>query len=246
MSALTYRRAGLVTRDQTRGLSLSMVIFIGAVGVGFLLVALLIVAMDGFDGPEARSVWENSAYATRYYPLALGIMLTPVYLALGVANGVTRRAFSLGAMGTVVVIAAIMAVFEAVGYALENGLYQLAGLTQELTTPHLFDSGTQVWISVPEVGITVAGNVAAGLLIGTTYYRWGRLWPTIALPLTFAPALAVEALMSVGWPGGLMIDLWGIERRPLWLVIPTSLLVIALTFAATHVLVHTTAVHPQA
>ena len=245
MSALTYRKAGLVARDQTRGLWLSLAIFVAFVGGGFLLVSALVVALDGFDGPGATSVWENSAYATRYYPLALGVMLTPVYLALGIANGVTRRTFSLGAMGTVVAIAGVMAVLEAVGYAVEDGFYRLAGLTQELTTPHLFDSGSQVWISAPEVWITVTGNVAAGWLIGTVYYRWGWLWPTLALPLTFAPALAVEALMSVGWPGGLMIDVWGIERGPLWLVMPASLLVIALTFALAHMLVRSAAVRPQ-
>lgn len=245
MSATTYRKSVLVTRDLTRGLSISMAIFVVVVGAGFLLVGLVIGAAGAFDGPGASSVWENSAYATRYYPLALGTMLTPVYLAVAVAHGVTRRSFGLGAAGVVLVIAALMAAFEGVGYVVEYALYELGGLTQEFKVPHLFDTGTELWITVPEVWITVSGNVAAGWLIGSAYYKWGSLGPTLALPLLAVPALAVEALMSVGWPGALMIDVWNIERAPLGVAMPASLAIIALTLWGTQILVRGLPVRPK-
>lgn len=245
MSATTYRKSVQITRDLVRGLWKSMAIFVVVVGAGFLAVGLIIAAAGAIDGPSAESIWENSAYATRYYPLALGVMLTPVYLSVAVAHGVTRRSFGLGAAGVVLVVAGVMAVFEAVGYAVENGLYSLGGVTQEFTTPHLFDSATQFWITVPEVWITVSGNVAAGWLIGSAYYKWGSLGPTLALPLLLAPALSVEALMSVGWPGALMTDVWNIDRSPLWLAIPASLVIIVLTLWGTQTFVRSLPVRPQ-
>ncbi len=246
MSSLTMHKGVLVARDHVRGLSISLTIFIAIVGAGFLLVGLFIVALDGFDGPLAESVWENSAYATRYYPLALGVMLTGVYFAVGVANGVTRRGISLGAAVTVLALSATMAVLEAAGYAIEHGMYTLGGLTQQFTTPHLFDSGTEFWIIVPEVWVTVSANVAVGWLIGTAYYKWGALGPTLALPLLVVPALVVEALMSVGWAGAAMENVADVARAPLVLAIPGSIAVIALTLWGTHMLIRTIAVRPSA
>lgn len=246
MKSLTTDKGVLVARDMTRGLSMSLTIFMTIVGAGFLLVGLFIVALGGFDGPLADSVWENSAYATRYYPLAIGVMLTGVYFAVGVSNGVTRRGFALGASVTVLAIAAAMAVLEAAGYLIEHGMYTLGGLTQQFTTPHLFDSGTEFWIIVPEVWITVSANVAVGWLIGTAYYKWGALGPTLALPLLVVPALVVEGLMSVGWAGAVMENAVDVARPPLVLAIPGSIAVIALTLWGTHMLIRTIAVRPSA
>lgn len=244
MNSLTTGKAALVARDMTRGLSMSLTIFMVIVGAGFLLVGLFIVALGGFDGPLADSVWENSAYATRYYPLAIGVMLTGFYFEVGVANGVTRRTFALGAAATVLAVAAAMALLEAAGYAIEHGMYSLGGLTQQFTTPHLFDAGTEVWIVVPEVWITVSANVAVGWLIGTAYYKWGALGPTLALPLLVVPALVVEALMAVGWAGAVMENVVD-ARAPLVLAIPGSVAVIALTLWGTHLLVRTIVVRPS-
>ncbi|PSL03553.1 hypothetical protein CLV30_10732 [Haloactinopolyspora alba] len=245
MSSITYRKAGLVSRDVLWALRISAGWFAAIVVVVFLGIGVGIELAGGLDGSTPNSVWETSAYATRYWPMAMGIMLTPFYLPVCVASGVTRRSFGIGAALVVAGLAAVMAVLEGVGYIVEHGLYALADSTPQFESPHLFDSGLHIWVSMPEVWITVCGNVAAGWLIGSVYYRWGWLWPTLALPLLVVPTLAVEAAMSVGWPGDVMIGVLGVDRAPLGVAIPASLVIIALTLWGTHRLVRTTAVRPR-
>lgn len=245
MSATTYRRAVLVTGDISRGLWIALVGFMAIIAVIFLAIGVAGALAGNLDGGAGDSMWENSAYATRYFPLALGVMLTTAYLPIAVANGVTRRSFGLGGAAVVLGIAAVMAVLEAAGYLVENGLYRLAGATPEFTTPHLFGSGTEFWVVVPEVWITVSANVAVGWLIGSAYYRWGWFGPTLALPLMLVPTLAVEALMSIGWAGALMIDTLSIDRRPLWLAVPVSLAIVAATLWGTAWFVRGMAIRSQ-
>lgn len=244
-AATTLRRGGLVLRDLARGLALALAAFMGIIAIVFALIGVGMALGGNFDDDVARSAWENSAYATRYFPLALGIMLTPTFLPAYVAHGVTRRSFAVGAAAAVLLIAAVMAVLEAAGYLIEDGVYRLAGADQEFTTPHLFDSGAQAWVVVPEVWIVVAANVAAGWLIGSAYYRWSWFGPTLALPLLLAPMLVVEALMSVGWAGTVMIDILGVDRGPLWLVIPASLAVLAVNLLLAYALIRRVAVRPR-
>lgn len=230
MSTLTVRHSRLIVRDLATGLRLNVLIFAAIFVVIFAVVGLIVALTGSLDGSTWDSVWENSAYGTRYFPLSLGIMLAPAYLPICVASGMTRRSFAIAAGIVVMAIAFGMALLEAAGYAVEYGLFQAAGGVQDFQSPHLFSDGLDVFWILLEVTITVGANVMAGYLIGAAYYRWGWFGPTLALPLLVAPTLAVEALMSVGWPGGLMIDTWGIERAPLAVVIPGSLAIIALNW----------------
>ncbi|TDD95800.1 hypothetical protein [Jiangella asiatica] len=242
MSATTYQRTGVAVRDLTLGFRLSLIWFVVIIAIAFAVIGAIVVSVR--DPSTTESVWENSAYATRYFPLSQGIMLTAVYLPVAVASGLTRRTFGYAATIGVIGISGIMAVFEAAGYLVEYWAFDLTGDVPTYATPHLFEHGYQFWISVPEVWIVVAGNVAAGWLIGSAYYRWGWLGPTLALPLLIIPALVVEALMSVGWAGAAM-DAMGFERPPTWLAVTSCLAVLAITLSGVHRFVRTIDIRPQ-
>ncbi|RIQ11078.1 hypothetical protein [Jiangella rhizosphaerae] len=241
MSALTYRRSRASFLDLSAGFSQAVGWFIVTVAVIFLVIGVII---DLATGGTSESIWENSAYATRYFPLSMGIMITAAYLPVAVASGVTRRSFGWAGAGVVIALSGLMALFEAGGYLIEYGLYRAVGETPEFTTPHLFDQGYQFWLIVPEVWIVVAANVAAGWLIGSAYYKWGWFGPTLALPLLLLPLLAVEAIMAVGWAGA-ALDAMNVEHLPTAAAVPAALAVLTLTLAGIHSFVRTIDLRPQ-
>ncbi|HEY9409077.1 MAG TPA: hypothetical protein VIP77_05795 [Jiangellaceae bacterium] len=245
MTSITYRQAGRVTRDLGWGLWQVLIMFAGIVVLIFGGIGVVMAVTGSFDGSSWDSVWENSAYATRYFPLAMGIMLTAAYLPVCIASGMTRRAFGLGASAIVVGMALVMAVLEAAGYLVEDLLFTIGGGTQQFTSPHLFDAGTDVLVIIAEVSVLVAAHVAVGWSIGTAYYTSGWFWPTIMLPFMLVPIALVEGLMSVGWAGSLTIDTWGWDRVPLDTAIPLSLAVIALTLWANQLAVRSIDIRPQ-
>ena len=245
MTSITYRQAGRVTRDLSWGLWRVLIMFVGIVVAIFAVVGVVVYVTGDFDGSTWDSVWENSAYATRYFPLAMGIMLTAAYLPVCVASGMTRRAFGLGASAIVVGMALVMAALEAAGYLIEDLLFTIGGGTQHFTSPHLFDAGTDVLVIIAEVAIVVSAHVAVGWAIGTAYYTSGWFWPTLLLPFMLVPIALVEGLMSVGWAGSLTIDTWGWDRLPLGTAIPLSLAVTALTLWGNQLAVRSIDIKPQ-
>lgn len=245
MTATTYRQAGRVARNLGSGVVPILALFMAIILVVFMTISVSTVLIGTPDGSAWDSVWEDSAYATRYFPLAMGILLVAAYLPVAVASGVTRRSFGLGSAVVIGGIAVTMAVLEAAGYLIEYMVYRAADGGQELTTPHLFSTGTEVIVVIAEVTIVVAAHVATGWLIGAAYYRWGWQWPTLALPLLIAPALLVEALMSVGWAGALMIDTWGIDRGPLAVIVPGALLALVVTWLSGQLIIRAVPIRTQ-
>ncbi|TDD71652.1 hypothetical protein E1262_05825 [Jiangella aurantiaca] len=241
-AALAYRRSRASFLDLSAGFSTAVLWFFATVAVIFLLIGLGIELASGIDGGE--SIWENSQYATRYFPLSMGIMITAAYLPVAVASGVTRRSFAWAGTGAVLALSGLMALFEAGGYLIEYGLYRVIDVTPQFTTRHLFDQGYQFWIIVPEVWIVVAANVAAGWLIGSAYYKWGWFGPTLALPLLLLPLVAVEAIMAVGWAGE-ALDAMNVEHLPTAAAVPAALAVLALTLAGMQRFVRAIDLRPQ-
>jgi hypothetical protein len=227
--------------------------FMGYVTLGFLLVVILVflafgvfqAIVDGLgeDGAWA-SVWEFSEQPMRYFPMSIGVMLVPTLMPAYVANGVTRREFTVGAVLMIIGATLGLAAVGAIGLAVEKWAYGWAGHVPTYTFPHLFDGPENVVAVVGEFAILISSHMVAGWLIGYTYYRYGGWIGTFLLPLTVLPALAVEVLTSVSWIGGLLLDNTGYERLPLPLVVPAVLAILAGTVLLNYVLIRRLAIKP--
>jgi len=228
MNALELR----VARQVLAGLRPVLAWFSAIVLIIFTLLGIgIILSSDPGNGAAEIA----GAGAVRYFPMAIGIMLTPTMLPMYVAQGVTRRQFARVGVLVTLAFAALMALLMCVGYAIEALLYRLGGQTYELGLPHLFDSWNDFALIFTEYVILTAASVASGWLIGTMYYRMRWFWATLLIPVCLVPAAAAELLLQTSWVGSGLEDA-GWTRPPLGMALPLSLLAVAVAMAATYVL----------
>lgn len=220
-----------VARQVLAGLGPVLAWFTAIILVAFTLVGIgLVLSADDNTAAEIAG-----AGAIRYFPMAIGIMLTPAMLPMYVAQGVTRRQFArVGALVTLA-FATLTALFMCVAYTIEALIYRLGGETYELGLPHLFDSWNDFALIFTEYVVLTAASIAAGWLIGTTYYRAHWFWATLLIPVCLVPTAAAELLLQTSWIGSGFQDA-GWTRPPLGLAIPLCLVAIALAMAAIYVL----------
>lgn len=220
------------TRQILAGLRPVLTWFIAIAAVAFTLIGLGILLTSDPDGVATEIA---GAGAIRYFPMAIGIMLTPTMLPMYVAQGVTRRQFARVCVLVTLALAALMALFMCVAYAVEALAYRLGGETYALGLPHLFDSWNEFGLIFTEYLVLTAASIAAGWLIGSVYYRLHWFWATLLIPVCLIPAAAAELLLQTSWIGA------GLERadwtRPaLGLAIPLAMLAVAVAAAVNYVL----------
>lgn len=136
----------------------------------FLAVTALTVAVS-FVTEIRISGWEVGTQLVRWFVGAIGVYLTAVHLPLYLAHGRTRRevARALAVFGPL--YAALVGVLVAVGYALERGVYAIAGWPQRLDDTHLYSSPTDYPLIALEHALVLVVWLAAGALAGAAFYR---------------------------------------------------------------------------
>lgn len=218
----------------TSGLAATLGIFLAIVVAIFVVVGAATAAF----GEVAASVWQYAGSgAFKYFPLAIAIMLTPVFLPIYVAQGVTRRQFAVGGALFAVAWAVALTLTMVAGYGIEAAAYGANGWPHAFETPHLFDSWTQVHLVIAEYFPLIAVHMVTGWIIGTTYYILGWFRATLLLPVSAAPALAVEALLATSWIGT-AIEEFTTHRPPLPAVaVVGALLVIGAAWAVSYGLI---------
>jgi hypothetical protein len=231
MTATTVDRPAAAVPGQLRRVFVFLVYGVRQMLIGYWLVMLLGFTATGViihlvKGTLDESVWDYAAQSPKYFNASVGVMLTPAFLTLLVAHGVTRRALAIAGTALLVLNAAGMAVLWAVIYLLERGLFSWQGWPQELNNPHLFTETTQSGLVFTEFFLLVLSHEVAGWLIGTTFFRY-RFWGGLAfLPLTLLPAVGTELLLLSGWVAQALGDL-GLERPPLGVSAPVVLAICA-------------------
>lgn len=210
------------------------------VGLGFLQALV-----GGFgDTGQWISVWENSLQPMRYFPLAMAIIFGAGMLPTYVAHGVTRREFAIGAGVVIVGTSLAVAVVGLIGFGVEDLVYGMLGHTRVFESPHLYATpGDVAWVAVEYALMTVV-HMAAGLLIGLSYYRFGGLIGTALLLVTAAPVVAVEAMLSVSYLGRLMTEGFGWERLAAGVAVPASVAVLVATSGVVYVAVRRVPIKP--
>ncbi|NDL56562.1 hypothetical protein [Phytoactinopolyspora mesophila] len=243
-----YRRELQCARELSVSMGFVTLVFLAVVVVFFAAGGVLQAVVGGLHADGGwGSVWEYSQQAMRYYPMSIGVMLVPALMPAYVANGVTRREFTVGAVLMISGIAIGLGVVGAIGFAVEDAIFGWAGHATVYNFPHLFDGPGDVVAVVAVVGefaLHTSSHMVAGWLIGYTYYRYGGWTGTFLLPLTILPALAVEFLLGVSWIGGLLMDHTGYERLALPIVIPAVLATIAAAVLLIYFLTRRLAIKP--
>lgn len=220
-----------VTRQVLAGLRPLLALFIAIVAVAFTIVGIgLVLSSDENSAAEIAG-----AGALRYFPMAIGIMLTPTMMPMYVAQGVTRRQFARSGALITLALAALTALFMCAAYPVEALAYRLGGRTYELGLPHLFDAWNDFALIFIEYLVLTTASIAAGWLIGTMYYRLHWFWATLLIPVCLVPTAAAELLLHTSWFGS-GLEETGWTRPPLGLAITLASVAIAVAMAAAYVL----------
>ncbi|GLW05951.1 hypothetical protein Misp01_10810 [Microtetraspora sp. NBRC 13810] len=163
-------------------------------GVFYVVVTLITVAIAVF-GTLRFSAWESAIQVSRWFLLFVGVALIKEFMPLYIAHGQTRRQFGWHAAVTTCLYAPAAAALLTLGYLLEAGLYGLAGWSQALQEPHLYDAPTQVPLVFVTFLIESLVWITGGAFMMAGFYRW-RGGGLLTVPVGIA--LIVLAESSVG------------------------------------------------
>lgn len=207
-----------------------LLVYWGVMLIAFMLGGLVVQFLTDGTG---NSIWDYGTQSPKYFSMAVGISIVPAYVNAMVAQGVTRRMFSVAASIFLTVAAVLTAVLWVVGYQIERVVYDWQGWSQAMENRHLFTSTSQVGLIFAEFALLVVSHEATGWLLGVTFYRLG-FWRGLAMvPLSLVPAAATEFLLVAQWLGGPLSAL-GYHRPHLAVAVPVVAVVTALGLYAGH------------
>lgn len=141
------------------------------------------------------SIWSTASIAGYWFALGMGVYLTAVYLPVYVAHGRTRREVYRGSARFAVVFAAVLGMLLTAGYAIEAGLYRVAGVASQLPDPHPLGSPGLAMTTLAEQAVGILVYLAVGALGGAGFYRmWliGMATIPVGLGLLFVYSWASE------------------------------------------------------
>lgn len=226
-----YMAIGL--RPMIAGYWLVMVVSFLSVGVGIHIVT----------GVTDKSVWDFATQSPKYFCSAIGMAVTPAFLTLMVAHGVTRRTLVVAGSVFLTLNAVATAGLWSAAYLVERVVFVSQDWPQKLSNPHLFTSTSQVGLMFAEFGLFILAHEVAGWLIGTSFYRYG-VWKGIALlPLGLLPAVGAELLLLSQWVGQ-ALESTGWERPSLLISAPGVLLISALGLYVNYLLLRSIGLKP--
>jgi uncharacterized membrane protein len=223
---------GITDRYRLQKVLLSMVLGLRQMLVGYWMVMVVAFLVVGIviqlaTGGVDHSMWDYGAASPKYFSMAIGITITPAYFALLVAQGVTRRMFSVAAGIYLTGAAIATAVVWVVVYQLEHVLYNWQGWSETLSNPHLFTSASQPGLIFTEYFLLILSHEATGWLLGIAFLRFGFWRGVLLLPLAVIPALVGEFMVVAQWLAAILTDA-GYHRPPLAVAVPAVLVASAL------------------
>lgn len=221
------------TRPAVVGYWAVMLVVFFAIGVVFQLAT----------GRLNQSMWDYGTQSPKYFSMAMGITLTPAYLTLLIAQGVTRRMFSVAASIYIAAAAIATAGLWVLVYQAEHLIYSSQGWSQALQNPHLFGDTSQRDLIFTEFFLLILSHEAAGWLLGITFYRFGFWRGVLLLPLALIPAAAAEFLLIAQWLADALGSI-GYQRPPLAVAVPSILVVSALGMYVGYLLLRPMALKP--
>ncbi|GAB3811875.1 hypothetical protein GCM10028820_03850 [Tessaracoccus terricola] len=166
--------------------------------VGIVAAIVIVDRLGTVDLSIAQFVRNGPLF---WFVFALAIIVPTGYLTPHVANGLTRRSFTVGSLVAVAANALLHSVTTAVVLFLEGAFYAAMGWEHDTAgkgefVPGLWEQGFGVVLLDYSIG-TLAGGVS-GLLLGICFYRFGGWRGTLMLPISLAPLLVVLGLSTWG------------------------------------------------
>lgn len=216
--------------------------------LGYWAIMLIAFAVGGFivqtvSGGTGYSTWDYGTQSPKYFSMAVGIMLAPAYLKLLVAQGVTRRMFSVASSIFLVGAALATALLWVLVYQVERVIYDWQGWAAAMQNQHLFTSRSQAGLIFTEFFLLIVAHEAAGWLLGITFHRLGFWRGVLLLPLSVLPAAATEFLLIAQWLAEPLSSL-GYNRPPLAVAVPSVVVVTAAGLYAGHLILRPMALKP--
>lgn len=166
-----------------------------AIWIPFVLFVALVTGVFDFFGDIRSSGWERASQLPRWYAGAIGVYMTALYLPVYIAHGRTRREFLNQAPVAILVTTTVLATLMAIGFAIENLAYRMAGWPQTLSSTHLFESPTEFGLVVLEFWLAFVVWMVAGTFLGASFYR-NPLLGFLMLPVALLAATLVEGSLG--------------------------------------------------
>jgi hypothetical protein len=199
----------------------------------FIANAIVLAALARWGDPDV-SIWTYVGASWQRWPVgATGFTMAIVFLPMLVTNGVTRARLAQSATVTMVALAALGAAVITLGYAVEGRVFDAQGWTHVMSEDVgwiVADVGyPTIWASFALVN---AAYFASGWLAATVLRRHGWLLFVPFLVVALVPIAAVEYLMLNPFGTAQTEFLERLGRPSLWVGIPVSIGVVAVTAAA--------------
>lgn len=201
----TSRRNGATTRPQWARTALRHLQIHGYMWMWFWAICVVGIAVATVVTDRIGTVNVSIVQFVRNGPLvwfllSIAILVATAYLGPHVANGMTRRSFTVGALVAGVAISLLHAVTGTALTLLEGVVYGRMGWDHDTTpgekyTPGVWETGLGPLLL--DYSLAALAGTIGGLLVGITYYRLGGWWGTLALPLTLLPIL--YTMFSTSW-----------------------------------------------
>ena len=215
MNASTTSRVG--TPQSTLRMKITLEDQLGLAALswaGLVIFTMAVVTGVSFARDIVISGWDVATGIIPWYAAFIGGYVLHTVLPIHIAHGRTRRDFAIEVLAFSGIFTTLLALLATAGFAIEQGLYALAGWSREAPDDHLFSSYTDYATIFAEYWLMVLVWTAAGALIGAAIYRSPEGgW------LAFIPALVLVGLAGLGTeprlgPLAFIVDRLDIEADP--------------------------------
>lgn len=166
---------------------------LAVIAVGIVVVTVRVDEVE-------HSAWDHLSAGCRWFAFAMLLFVTAGGIGPYVAHGLTRRSFVTLVALDVAVTAAVFSACWTLGHAVENAVFGARGWPTSVEE-HLYADGSQLGLVALEALLAVLVYGTSGALVGAAFYRGGGWWGTLTLPLTLAPVVAAETLLTGRWIG---------------------------------------------
>lgn len=174
-----------------RKMTEDLIAFSALFWVGFVVVVSGITIGIERWGDVNRSTWDSASQIARWFTLFIGVHVGGNLLPLNIANGRTRRDFSIETALFLLAYAVAGGILMTLGWVIERGLYAIGDWPQRLDNPHLFSSAHDYPRIFIESFFIILAWTAGGVFISAAYYRFES-----SGLLTIAPSLVVVGIMQ--------------------------------------------------